>query len=171
MKNLRWFISGIALGTLFLTGCNNNEAESTKEEQQEESSPATSIEDSTETSTDANNETANEDSEESTEETDATTALQDGANTVLQSVNNLEQEVNADADSAKIQDLGKEIASNWDSFEKQVEEQYPDWYERIEKNLYPLIAETGKQGRDLEKIKQYSKGAKEDLQSFIKELK
>jgi outer membrane murein-binding lipoprotein Lpp len=175
LKNVRLLVSGFVLGTLFLAGCNYtadpDEAGSASGEQQEEADTVTNMEENNGTSTDTTTETTSENAEGSTEGAKGTTAIKNGVHTVLQSISALEQEVNADADAAKIQKLGKEIASNWDSLEKQVEEQYPDWYERIEKNLYPLIGESGKPDKDIKKIKQLSKATKEDLQSFIHEVK
>ncbi|MFC3885652.1 hypothetical protein ACFOU2_20115 [Bacillus songklensis] len=175
MKNFRLLGAGFVLGTLFLAGCNNttnpDEVGSTSGEQQEEANTVTNMEENNGTNTDTTTETTGENAEGSTEDSKGTTAIKDGVHTVLQSISTLEQEINAGADAANIQKFGKEIASNWDSFEEQVEEQYPDWYERIEKNLYPLIGESGKPDKDIEKIKQLSKATKEDLQSFINEVK
>lgn len=79
-------------------------------------------------------------------------------------------EGSAEADPEKIQELGKKVSSDWDSIEKQVEDDFPDWYERIEKNLYPLIGESGNPEKDTEKIEELSKAAIEDLQLFLKEV-
>ncbi|MFE4425505.1 hypothetical protein ACFRH9_00240 [Peribacillus butanolivorans] len=151
MKIFRLYVVGFIFGTLFLAGCNNTaepeEPGSTPKQQLEEANPVTNM-----------------------KENNGNKEIKNGVNTVLKSISTLDQEVNARADSAKIQEIGKEISSSWDTIEKQVEDQYPDWYERIEKNLYPLIGESGNPVKNVEKIKQFSKATKADLQSFMEEV-
>ncbi len=53
----------------------------------------------------------------------------------------------------EIQQAGKVLEEHWDLVEKEIEEQYPDDYENIEKSLYPLIAEAKKDKPDVEKMK------------------
>lgn len=152
LKIFRLYVVGFIFGTLFLAGCNNTaepeETGSTLKQQLEEANPVTNMKENNGTNK----------------------AIKNGVNTVLKSISTLDQEVNARADSAKIQEIGKEISSSWDTIEKQVEDQYPDWYERIEKNLYPLIGESGNPVKNVEKIKQFSKATKADLQSFMEEV-
>ncbi|MFD4930926.1 hypothetical protein ACFWMS_18735 [Peribacillus butanolivorans] len=154
MKDFRLFTSGLILGTILLSGCNNT---AKPDEDQQEANPVIN---------EKSNKTADE-----TQSNQGTETIKNGVDEVLQSINELEQEVSVGEDSAKIQEIGKEISSNWDSIEKQVEEAYPDWYERIEKNLYPLIGESGNPEKDIKKINKLSKATKEDLQLFLEEVK
>lgn len=154
MKGFRLFTIGFFLGTILLSGCNNT---ANPDEDQQEANPVMN---------EKSNKTADE-----TQSNKGTEAIKNGVDEVLQSINALEQEVSAGEDSAKIQEIGKEISSNWDSIEKQVEEAYPDWYERIEKNLYPLIGESGNPEKDIKKINKLSKATKEELQLFLEEVK
>ncbi|MFB6800970.1 hypothetical protein [Peribacillus butanolivorans] len=154
MKGFRLFTSGLILGTIFLSGCNNT---AKPDEDQQEANPVIN---------EKSNKTADE-----TQSNQGTETIKNGVDEVLQSINVLEQEVSVGGGSAKIQEIGKEISSNWDSIEKQVEEAYPDWYERIEKNLYPLIGESGNPEKDIKKINKLSKATREDLQLFLEEVK
>ncbi|MFU2014524.1 hypothetical protein ACM6Q7_05540 [Peribacillus butanolivorans] len=154
MKGFRLFTIGFFLGTILLSGCNNT---AKPDEDQQEANPVIN---------EKSNKTADE-----TQSNQGTETIKNGVDEVLQSINALEQEVSVGEGSAKIQEIGKEISSNWDSIEKQVEEAYPDWYERIEKNLYPLIGESGNPEKDIKKINKLSKATKEDLQLFLEEVK
>ncbi|AXN41051.1 hypothetical protein CN689_02265 [Peribacillus butanolivorans] len=154
MKGFRLFTIGFFLGTILLSGCNNT---AKPDEDQKEANPVIN---------EKSNKTADE-----TQSNQGTETIKNGVDEVLQSINALEQEVSVGEGSAKIQEIGKEISSTWDSIEKQVEEAYPDWYERIEKNLYPLIGESGNPEKDIKKINKLSKATKEDLQLFLEEVK
>lgn len=96
--------------------------------------------------------------------------LKAGVNSVLQEVQKLENYLKTSSQQETINKFGKEIAKIWDSFEEDVEEAYPDQYNKIEANLYPLIAETGKQQLDIAKIQELVKKVQEDLKMFLKQL-
>ncbi|AMM92772.1 hypothetical protein QUF81_18410 [Peribacillus simplex] len=151
LNGFRVITSGVVLGAILLSGCNNS---SEPDEAQQENSPV-----------------MNENPDSNTGETQNAEVIKKGVDDVIQSIKGLESEISTEADSGKIQEMGKEISSTWDSIEKQVEDEYPDWYERIEKNLYPLIGESGNPDKDLEKIKRLSEATKEDLQLFLEEVK
>ena len=96
--------------------------------------------------------------------------LKTGVNSVLQEVQKLENYLKTSSQQEMINKFGKEIAKKWDAFEEDVEEAYPDQYSKIEANLYPLIAETGKQQLDIAKIQELVKKVQEDLKMFLKQL-
>ncbi|WP_249593843.1 hypothetical protein [Peribacillus frigoritolerans] len=150
MNGFRVITSGVVLGAILLSGCGNS-AET--DEAQQEKSPV-----------------MNENPDSNTGETQNAVVIRKGVGDVIQSIKGLESELNAEADPERIQEMGNEMSSVWDSIEKQVEDEYPDWYERIEKNLYPLIGESGNPEKDLEKIKRLSEATKEDLQLFLEEV-
>ncbi|WHX93257.1 hypothetical protein [Peribacillus simplex] len=151
LNGFRVMTSGVILGAILLSGCNNS---AEPDEAQQEKSPV-----------------MNENPDSNTGETQNAEVIKKGVGDVIQSIKGLESEISTEADSGKIQEMGKEISSTWDSIEKQVEDEYPDWYERIEKNLYPLIGESGNPDKDLEKMKRLSEATKEDLQLFLEEVK
>ncbi|MBR8645577.1 hypothetical protein KEH51_20525 [[Brevibacterium] frigoritolerans] len=62
------------------------------------------------------------------------------------------------------------MSSIWDSIEKQVEDEYPDWYERIEKTLYPLIGESGNRKRTLKRLNDSLKLQRKIYSYFWKKL-
>ncbi|MCK2003605.1 hypothetical protein MZM54_19545 [[Brevibacterium] frigoritolerans] len=150
LNGFRVITSGVVLGAILLSGCGNS-AET--DEAQQEKSPV-----------------MNENPDSNTGETQKAEVIRKGVGDVIQSIKGLESELNAEADPERIQVMGNEMSSVWDSIEKQVEDEYPDWYERIEKNLYPLIGESGNPEKDLEKIKRLSEATKEDLQLFLEEI-
>ncbi len=150
LNGFRVITSGVVLGAILLSGCGNS-AET--DEAQQEKSPV-----------------MNENPDSNTGETQNAVVIRKGVGDVIQSIKGLESELNAEADPERIQEMGNEMSSVWDSIEKQVEDEYPDWYERIEKNLYPLIGESGNPEKDLEKIKRLSEATKEDLQLFLEEV-
>lgn len=150
MLNSFRVISGVVLGAILLSGCSNS---AEPDEAQQEKSPV-----------------MNENTDSNTGETQNVEVIKKGVGYVIQSIKGLESELSTEADPERIQEMGKEISSDWDSIEKQVEDEYPDWYERIEKNLYPLIGESGNPDKDLEKIKRLSEATKKDLQLFSEEI-
>jgi iron uptake system EfeUOB component EfeO/EfeM len=150
LNGFRVITSGVVLGAILLSGCSNS-AES--DEAQQEKSPV-----------------MNENPDSNTGEAQNAEVIKKGVGDVIQSIKGLETELSAEADPERIQEMGKEMSSVWDSIEKQVEDEYPDWYERIEKNLYPLIGEAGNPEKDLENIKRLSEATKEDLQLFLEEV-
>jgi iron uptake system EfeUOB component EfeO/EfeM len=150
LNGFRVITSGVVLGTILLSGCGNS---AEPDEAQQEESPV-----------------MNENPESNTGETQNAEGIKKGVGDVIQSIKGLESELSTEADPERIQEMGKEMSSVWDSIEKQVEDEYPDWYERIEKNLYPLIGESGNPEKDLEKIKRLSEATKEDLQLFLEEV-
>ncbi|MGE7763013.1 hypothetical protein [Peribacillus sp. NPDC097895] len=152
MNVSRLFTNGLIFGTILMLSACNNTIQS--DEHNQEKNPVT-----------------NEKSDKNAAETQDAEVIKTGVDEVVQSIDALVTEVNAEADPEKIQELGEKVSSNWDSIEKQVEDDYPDWYERIEKNLYPLIGESGNPEKDTEKIQELSKATKEDLRLFLKEVK
>ncbi|MFF2498741.1 hypothetical protein [Peribacillus sp. NPDC058076] len=148
MNGFRVMTSGVILGAMLLSGCSNS---SEPDEAQQENSPV-----------------MNENPDANTSETQF---IKKGVGDVIRSIKELDSEISMEAESEKIQELGKEVSTTWDSIEKQVEDEYPDWYERIEKNLYPLIGESGNADKDLEKMKRLSEATKEDLQLFLEKVK
>ncbi|MFX3625486.1 MAG: hypothetical protein ACE3JP_16005 [Ectobacillus sp.] len=97
--------------------------------------------------------------------------IKSGVNDVLAEVKKLEQYVKAATPNpSEINKYGKAIAAKWDAFEDEVEDTYPKQYEEIESNLYPLIAETGKQKLDLQKIQELTQKVQQDLMMFLKQL-
>ncbi|WP_434169380.1 hypothetical protein [Peribacillus frigoritolerans] len=147
LNGFRVITYGTVLGSILLSGCNNS---AEPDEAQQENSPV-----------------MNENPDSNTGETQV---IKKGVGDVIRSIKGLDSEISMEAGSEKIQELGKEISSNWDSIEKQVEDEYPNWYERIEKNLYPLIGESGNPDKDLEKMKRLSEATKKDLQLFLEEV-
>ncbi|MEC0344943.1 hypothetical protein [Peribacillus frigoritolerans] len=150
LNGFRVITSGVVLGAILLSGCGNS---AEPDEAQQEKSPV-----------------MNENPDSNTGETQNMEVIKKGVGDVIQSIKGLQSELSAEADPERIQEMGKELSSVWDSIEKQVEDEYPDWYERIEKNLYPLIGESGNPEKDLEKIKRLSEATKEDLQLFLEEV-
>ena len=150
LNGFRVITYGVVVGVILLSGCNNSEK---PDEVQQEKSPV-----------------MNENPDANTGETKNEELIKKGVGDVIQSIKGLETEISTEADTKKIQEMGKEISSVWDSIEKQVEDEYPNWYERIEKNLYPLIGESGNPEKDLEKIKRLSLATKKDLQLFLEEV-
>lgn len=118
MNGFRLITSGVVLGAILLSGCSNS---AEPDEAQQEKSLV-----------------MNENPDSNTGEIQNAELIKKGVGDVIQSIKGLESELSTEADSEKIQERGKEISSVWDSIEKQVEDEYPDWYERIEKNLYPF---------------------------------
>ncbi|MBO0997250.1 hypothetical protein IOC57_05655 [Bacillus sp. SD075] len=151
MNGFHVITSGVVLGAMLMSGCNNS---AERDEAQQEKSTV-----------------MNENQDSNTGGTHNAEVIKKGVGDVMQSIQGLESEISTEVDSEKIQEMGKEISSIWDSIEKQVEDEYPDWYERIEKNLYPLIGESGNPDKDLEKIKRLSEATVEDLQLFLEEVK
>jgi iron uptake system EfeUOB component EfeO/EfeM len=97
-------------------------------------------------------------------------AIITGIKDVMVEVQKLEMYMKASSDQGTINKFGKSIAKKWDEFENDVEERYPDQYKKIEDNLYPLIAETGKPKLDLQKIKDLTQKVQKDLMAFLKQL-
>lgn len=151
LNGFRVLTNGFIVGAILLSGCNDS---AKPEEGQQEKNPV-----------------IKEKSDPNPGEAQNAEVIKKGVGEVLQSINALETEVSTKADVEEIQKVGKEISSAWDSIEKQVEDEYPDWYERIEKNLYTLIGESGNPDKDPEKIKRLSEATKEDLQLFLEEMK
>ncbi|MDG4657051.1 hypothetical protein P6P90_09225 [Ectobacillus antri] len=105
-------------------------------------------------------------------ETSATdrAAIVEGIQSVLTELQSFTKYLQTAADQEKIKSFGKNLAEKWDSFEDEVEEQYPEQYKKIEDNLYPLIGETGKAELDVDKIKSLLQQVQQDLNMFLTEL-
>ncbi|UOY93008.1 hypothetical protein MUG87_02395 [Ectobacillus sp. JY-23] len=105
-------------------------------------------------------------------ETSATdrAAIVEGVQSVLTELQSFTKYLQTAADQEKIKSFGKTLAEKWDSFEDEVEEQYPEQYKQIEDHLYPLIGETGKTELDIDKIKGLLQQVQQDLNTFLTEL-
>ncbi|WP_051317055.1 hypothetical protein [Ectobacillus panaciterrae] len=98
------------------------------------------------------------------------TEIINGIKDVMQEVQRLDEYLKTAAGQDAINKFGKTIAQKWDEFEGEVENRYPDQYKKIEDNLYPLIAETGKPTLDVQKIKDLVQKVQQDLTAFLKQL-
>ncbi|MFD3449632.1 hypothetical protein ACFDTO_34215 [Microbacteriaceae bacterium 4G12] len=103
-------------------------------------------------------------------QTSVQTNIKNGINDVLQEIKKLEEHIKTSPKQDVIRNYGKMIAKKWDAFEKEVEKKYPKQYETIEKNLYPLIGETGKQKLDVQKIQSLIQKVRQDLMLFVKQI-
>ncbi|SET59205.1 hypothetical protein SAMN05421676_1064 [Salinibacillus kushneri] len=105
--------------------------------------------------------------EEEGSETDLATHL----DTVLTSVNELEQVFEDTPDNiTKINEKGQALEANWDVIEKQVEELDPDQYADIERSLYPLIAEAQKDNPDVDNMKTLSEEVRKKVKKFREQI-
>ncbi|MCP8970370.1 hypothetical protein [Ectobacillus ponti] len=100
----------------------------------------------------------------------APAGIKSGVEDVLQELKKLQAAMKQEPRQQDIQQFGKALATKWDAFEGDVEKSYPAQYETIEKNLYPLIAETGKSPLDLQKIQTLVENVQRDLSKFLEQL-
>lgn len=73
-------------------------------------------------------------------------------------------------DTTAIQTSGKDVEANWDKIEKRVEKMDPVAYEDIERSLYPLIAEAGKDQPNVVMVQQLIDETMEKLTEFKEEM-
>ncbi|MBO9129237.1 hypothetical protein [Bacillus sp. 165] len=99
------------------------------------------------------------------------TELQKEITEVIQQIKKLNEQLKASPNQSAINQAGKDLAEKWDSFEDRVEDKYPEQYEKIEENLYPLIGETGKQKLDIQKMQMLIRNVLKDLAAFLQQLK
>ncbi|XXM71067.1 hypothetical protein ACQ0QQ_15305 [Lysinibacillus sphaericus] len=74
-------------------------------------------------------------------------------------------------DAKKLNEHGSKVEEKWDQIEKQVEENYPDDYENIEKSLYPLIEEAKKDTPDAENLKNLTEDTMDKMNEFHEKVK
>lgn len=91
--------------------------------------------------------------------------LTKGIDQVLTSLDKLKT-VTQKKETKKINNTAEKLGETWDQIEKQVEEKYPEDYERIEKSLYPLLAEAKKDAPNLELIMDLLEKTTIKVQSF-----
>lgn len=78
--------------------------------------------------------------------------LTSGLEKVLASLDELGTVVEDTGTKEKRIEVANKLGEDWDQIEKQVEENYPEDYENIEKSLYPLLAEAKKENPNLVSI-------------------
>ncbi|MBM7554223.1 hypothetical protein [Thalassobacillus pellis] len=139
-------------------------------------------EDNAENSGTTNNENTEETNEnqESTENTETTgegtegegesSELLPGVKDAKSAVEELTPAIEENSDTPEINQIGETIEKKWDKIEKQIEEQYPEDYENIEKSLYPLINESKAEEPDTEKLKQLAQETTKKLEAFIEKI-
>ncbi|WP_106495155.1 hypothetical protein [Lentibacillus sp. Marseille-P4043] len=86
---------------------------------------------------------------------------------VLATLEEMKNQTEQSPDSTTdIQAIGKKLEENWDQIEKQVEEKYPEFYEDIERSLYPLIAEAKKDRPNVVMVKQLTDETTQKVKAF-----
>jgi iron uptake system EfeUOB component EfeO/EfeM len=78
---------------------------------------------------------------------------------------------NTPDDAKKLNEQGSKIEEKWDQIEKQVEDNFPDDYENIEKSLYPLIEEAKKDTPDAENLKNLTDDTMNKMNEFHEKVK
>ncbi|OAT82591.1 hypothetical protein A6P54_08585 [Bacillus sp. MKU004] len=153
MKIIKLFSSLLIVG-LLLGGCGGNDnAEEVKEiaPDKEEATPGTGDEKTNDDNT--KNLTAGvEDTKGSLEELSMTLT-------------------NTPEEAKKLNEQGSKVEEKWDQIEKQVEDNYPDDYENIEKSLYPLIEEAKKDTPDAENLKNLTEDTMNKMNEFLEKVK
>ncbi|WP_079528468.1 hypothetical protein [Halobacillus hunanensis] len=163
MKRFHAFSLILALG-IILGACgtaeNQDNTSSQEETNQQESEPANG-EKSTESS---------EGNQSSGESKDMNLASE--VDNVIKSVNQLNSSLKDSANDVKtINGHGKTLEENWDSIEKQVEEQFPDQYKKIEESLYPLIGEAKQEDPKIDKMKEWAQTTVDSLNELKQKIK
>lgn len=121
----------------------------------------------------------NSNKEEQANETDTPTSVQTTKQLTSELTTGLDEVLNSLAElktitedstweTEKIQTTGESLGETWDQIEKQVEEKYPEDYERIEQSLYPLLAEARKDNPDLALVMQFLNATTEKIEVFKK---
>jgi iron uptake system EfeUOB component EfeO/EfeM len=102
---------------------------------------------------------------------DRHSALINGLDKVLYSVEELKNTVNEEPNNTrKINEMGLNLEANWDVIEKEVEELDKESYVNIEKSLYPLIAEAKNNKPNVNNIKKLITETTEKLNNFKETL-
>ncbi|QWC24752.1 hypothetical protein KJK41_10780 [Bacillus haikouensis] len=78
---------------------------------------------------------------------------------------------NTPEEAKKLNEQGSKVEEKWDQIEKQVEDNYPDDYENIEKSLYPLIEEAKKDTPDAENLKNLTEDTMNKMNEFLEKVK
>ncbi|MFD2923484.1 hypothetical protein [Halobacillus naozhouensis] len=90
---------------------------------------------------------------------------------VISSVEQLDKTLkNSANDVQSINNQGKTLEENWDSIEKQVEEQFPNQYKKVEESLYPLIGAAKKEDPNIEKMKKWAQTTVESLNELKQKI-
>ncbi|OKL35689.1 hypothetical protein [Domibacillus mangrovi] len=87
---------------------------------------------------------------------------------VIGTLKQLKANAEAPDSAGEIQETGKVLEEHWDLVEKEIEEQYPDDYKKIEDSLYPLITEAKKDKPDIEKMKTFIDEANGKITDLLK---
>ncbi|MBH9965187.1 hypothetical protein [[Bacillus] enclensis] len=153
MKIIKLFSSLLIVG-LLLGGCGGNDnAEEVKEiaPDKEEATPG------------AGDEKTNDDN---------TKNLTAGVEDTKGSLEELSMTLtNTPEEAKKLNEQGSKVEEKWDQIEKQVEDNYPDDYENIEKSLYPLIEEAKKDTPDAENLKNLTEDTMNKMNEFLEKVK
>ncbi|WLR50360.1 hypothetical protein LC040_13950 [Bacillus tianshenii] len=158
---------------IILAGCGGNDTETDVTTNEEETQTEQPAENAEEPAQDENMEEPASEDEASGNEMEGTddAALKEDIDSVMASVKALREAAQGSKkDVAPINEKGKALEANWDGIEKQVEEQYPDQYKKIEESLYPLIEEAKKDTPDVEKIDSLIAETQDMLESFKDKL-
>jgi iron uptake system EfeUOB component EfeO/EfeM len=157
MKNIKPFSSLLIVG-LLLGGCGGNDnAEEVKEvTPDEESKPA------------ADDEKTEENSSNDENAMNLTAGVEETTNSLEELSMTL---TDTPDDTKKLNEQGSKIEEKWDQIEKQVEDNYPDDYENIEKSLYPLIEEAKKDTPDAENLKNLTEDTMNKMNEFHGKVK
>lgn len=94
--------------------------------------------------------------------------LASGVDNVLSAVKELKK-VPAN-DAQKIKKAGKSLREDWDKIEKEVEDNYLNYYMNIEHTLYPLIGETQNAKPNGEKVSKLCDVTIRKLEAFKKKI-
>ncbi|QTC42657.1 hypothetical protein I7V34_05235 [Bacillus sp. V3] len=78
---------------------------------------------------------------------------------------------NTPEEAKKLNEQGSKVEEKWDQIEKQVEDNYPDDYENIEKSLYPLIEEAKKDTPDAENLENLTEDTMNKMNEFLEKVK
>ncbi|WP_077324253.1 hypothetical protein [Virgibacillus siamensis] len=94
--------------------------------------------------------------------------LGNGVDSVLSEVKELKK-ISAD-NVQKMKRSGNSLRESWDKIEKEVEENYLNYYMNIEHTLYPLIGETQKDTPDGDKVSKLCEITTRKLEAFKKKI-
>lgn len=93
--------------------------------------------------------------------------LTKGITKVLTSLNELKLATKpSNGKKDEINNAAEDLGETWDQIEKQVEKKYPEDYERIEKSLYPLLAEAKRDNPNIELVNQLLETTTTKVQVF-----
>ncbi|GAA0603976.1 hypothetical protein GCM10009001_21350 [Virgibacillus siamensis] len=94
--------------------------------------------------------------------------LKSGVDNVLSAVKEL-KDVPAD-DAKKVKQVGDKLRESWDKIEKEVEDNYLNYYMNIEHTLYPLIDETQNANPNSEKVSKLCDVTVRKLEAFKEKI-